>query len=897
MILHEIELRSVGPFREKVWLGPFSRGLNIIAAPNETGKTTALRAAARALFDKHTTKGSELESLRPVGTELFPQIAVDFETAQGRFRIEKTFLQSPTSVLKRRDGEDWEPIAEGDAADRKTREVLDSSLPGRGGTKPEHWGFLGFLWARQGEAADWPVLNDEAVGQKIRARLVRVELDPVIERLRQRFSAMADEVLTSTGRPKVNGFWESTEKELEVIDSSLESVQQIRAEIESTQQRYQQAVATVTQLEREQDERQETAQKLSEQAAVAERLKGELESRQKELANAQEKLSAVRKDAETLATQQTTLVTERSSLAASEEAVKETEAQLVVIREKIDARQEARLEQEKKLGALRDNRQHIQSLLRLRQANAQVTALSRQQAQAKDSADSIAELSERLSRFPDLTPSKLNQLQEISDAVTTLRARVDALGLTVELTAENDSQVRVEADTRVLDESLTKGIPASFRSLQSLKLTLEGWGKVVIRSGAEEGRDAAKELSLAEQQLCRALEEAEVASLEAAREAASTRKTLKIELKAAQVTHKERLGAHPSLEALGEAVAAATRRMESLAGSVEPTTEENAQHSSTLEAEEARLDAAIPSEEKQLSELDKVLAGLRSEERAAVEKVRTSTTAANKHRTEVRTLEAQICELSARYTTGIDAAKTEAGNQFVQAEARLNTTRGQLPPDFEKLPERNRRAAVALQDLLNSLQAACRDRDSALGALESLGGQGIYSRETELEEKKAEVLLRRDAARTHGWAARIAYDLIGNRKQAATRAVLSPLEDRLSVAFASLTGNTERRVFLDESLQVAGIGRSRDAVHSFESLSQGAREQLLLCLRISVAQELATESAQTLILDDVLVNTDAVRQERVLDLLGGLSATLQILILTCHPDRFRGIGETLEIRK
>jgi len=99
MILHEIELRSVGPFRDAVQLGPFSRGLNIISAPNETGKTTAIRAAARALFDKHTTKGGELESLQPVGTELSPRIAVDFETAQGRFRIEKTFLQFPTSVL------------------------------------------------------------------------------------------------------------------------------------------------------------------------------------------------------------------------------------------------------------------------------------------------------------------------------------------------------------------------------------------------------------------------------------------------------------------------------------------------------------------------------------------------------------------------------------------------------------------------------------------------------------------------------------------------------------------------------------------------------------------------------------------------------------------------------
>ena len=68
------------------------------------------------------------------------------------------------------------------------------------------------------------------------------------------------------------------------------------------------------------------------------------------------------------------------------------------------------------------------------------------------------------------------------------------------------------------------------------------------------------------------------------------------------------------------------------------------------------------------------------------------------------------------------------------------------------------------------------------------------------------------------------------------------MEDLLSSAFARLSGNSARRVFLDENLQIAGLGRSREALYGFESLSQVAREQLLLCLRIAVAQELATEA-------------------------------------------------------
>ena len=91
------------------------------------------------------------------------------------------------------------------------------------------------------------------------------------------------------------------------------------------------------------------------------------------------------------------------------------------------------------------------------------------------------------------------------------------------------------------------------------------------------------------------------------------------------------------------------------------------------------------------------------------------------------------------------------------------------------------------------------------------------------------------------------------------------------------------------------VARSRAESHAFELLSQGAKEQLLLCLRIAVAQELATNEPQVLILDDVLVNTDSVRQERILDVLGALSTSLQILVLTCHADRYRGLGQAITL--
>jgi exonuclease SbcC len=63
-------------------------------------------------------------------------------------------------------------------------------------------------------------------------------------------------------------------------------------------------------------------------------------------------------------------------------------------------------------------------------------------------------------------------------------------------------------------------------------------------------------------------------------------------------------------------------------------------------------------------------------------------------------------------------------------------------------------------------------------------------------------------------------------------------------------------------------------------------------LRLAVAHPLSADEPQVLILDDVLVNTDQVRQERIL---AAQAARLQIIILTCHPDRYRGVGQCIEI--
>lgn len=900
MILRAIELTHVGRFRETVRIGPLSPGLNILAAPNESGKSTALRATARALFDRHTTKGDEIKSLQPAGTDLAPRVAVEFETRTGRFRIEKTFLQTPTSVLKQWQSGAWQPLAEADLADQRVQALLSSSLPGRGATKPEHWGFLGFLWARQDEPAAWPGLQDAAVGQRIRARLARVELDPVIEQLRTQLAVAAEAILTAGGKPKVGGPLAVAEDDLMVIETELATLRQTRADLDSVHQRYQQASAVVAQLEKEHAERSASAVTLREQTLAAERLRGELEARRLALTTAKEKLATISADVEALARRRADLATTQKELAKAEAEALTAEERLSQLRAKLDAAQSERPRLDAQLQSLRAEQQRVQFLLKLRQMVISADVLVRTFAKAEAAAAEITVLEERKARLPSLTPVKLRRLEELGESVRTLRAELQALGLTVELTPERDAVITAVGGSELATPRPQGGLAAgeTFRlhRPQAVDLHLAGWGRVVIRSGAQDAQTAAARLAETEKTHRQALLETGVTTVDAARDAMSVRRDLDLQLKSALAALGPHLGDHESLEKLREAVAGAARRVAALTATLQPSADEQTRSLTDLETDEARHTELIPAADRALKAFDRQLDQLRTDERTAAQAVQAAANRVSGHHARLRTLETQAGDLVARYPDGLDAAKETAQIVFFQAEARVVATTAELPPDFEKFPERNRRAAAALQHLANELQTHRAERDQTKGTLGTLGGQGLYSRETELEEKKAEALLRRDAARARGWSARIAHDLIEHRKQAATKAVLTPLEQRLTTAFAELTGDRSREVFLDEHLQVHGIGRTRDETHAFENLSQGAKEQLLLCLRLAVAQELAADEPQVLILDDVLVNTDSVRQERILDVLAAHAARLQILVLTCHPDRYRGLGEALLIK-
>ena len=63
MILRSIAVEGWKSFANRMEVGTFGDGLNVLHGPNGAGKSTLLWAMARGLFDTHTVSGEAVESL------------------------------------------------------------------------------------------------------------------------------------------------------------------------------------------------------------------------------------------------------------------------------------------------------------------------------------------------------------------------------------------------------------------------------------------------------------------------------------------------------------------------------------------------------------------------------------------------------------------------------------------------------------------------------------------------------------------------------------------------------------------------------------------------------------------------------------------------------------------
>lgn len=882
MIIKGVEVAGIGRFRASTRLAGFGPGVNVLAAPNEAGKSTLYRAVRACFFERHTAAHDGVRRLASSDAALPAQVRVAFSHGGRDYEIEKSFLRGAHASL-RRDGAE---IAQKSTADEMLWELLGLK-PGSGRLKDE--AAFGLLWVGQRRSFD---LDDMSAGAAhVFSAIVSAEVGGLVggDRARSVLARVRAELrahLTEGGKPRVGGPLKAAQ---DLRDDLREQETALKDRLDALEQDFRALARARAELGRSFN--------------PAER--GRLDA---ELKQAQADYGAARAAADVLA---------RLDLEARlEEGRAGADAERLRHLEEADGRIEASRRRVRRLG---------EDIARLKGEHAAVQAKVADAAQAVVATESelarLADRTERIARL-DKAIEAAERRREWSDRLDQAAALVDRLRTAErELAAIRVTEASVSEASRLRDEIVALAArrdasaprlairlgPGAGERVRLDGAVVDADGSVVLHEAATvmvdgiltltvtpsmSSASGAVELAETERRLSELLARAGVGSALEARESLARRDGLRREREAIA----GRLGLLAPGGAGGEdGLALLHERVAQVTGLVE---------AALREAGLAELPppAALAAEAEALKAEADALKARKAGAEAALGDARA---AAQQHLTRLCSLKAQAGDEAERLRLDLEAAPDEArAGELDRLRRQMETTR-----------ETARRAAAAAA--LHRLQAPTQDElkrreikvERLVEAIENHDRRRadlekeIFTLETGiaaaggdgLEETHAGIVAEREAADAK--AVRLSEDIealrllereIEDTLAQSRERFLAPMKQHLAPFLADFFARADLR--LGEDFKPVSLVREA-LPEGFDVLSDGTREQIAVLVRLALGSMLAARGEPVpLILDDALVFSDDERMERMFDALSRAALAQQVIVLTCRARTFGPLG-------
>ena len=225
------------------------------------------------------------------------------------------------------------------------------------------------------------------------------------------------------------------------------------------------------------------------------------------------------------------------------------------------------------------------------------------------------------------------------------------------------------------------------------------------------------------------------------------------------------------------------------------------------------------------------------------------------------------------------------------AKSKLKDLENQLKK-FDEDPESLAQKLTSEKSQAENHYGQCKDQESmAIGSLKILSEGGSYSELAEANEKIVQLEKKIQREELDQDAIRLLHDTIDSVRKEALSSVSRPVEDAATKTLNYICGAELGQVRLGDTFQPSELTPELcDFNVGVTSLSGGEREQLYFAVRLALADVLAQDERQLVVLDDVLTATDSMRLGRVLDVLEDSAKRLQIILLTCHPERYQRLS-------
>ncbi len=888
MILRSIAVQGWRCFANPVSVGPFTEGLNVLHAPNATGKSTLFEAMRLGLLDAHGVSGREVENLRPWGRALAPTVTVEFSHGGTEYRVIKRFLDHPSAELERRENESFVRVAESEAADEKIREILTRNPPGRGLSQPKNWGLAQVLWAPQGTLVLGKLSGDLVVD--IRTALDAQVSGPGSGPLEERIEAAYLRFFTTGGR-YIRG---KDAPAVARLHESLPAAIEAQRAAEEQQRVFEDAARRVEDLRARRAQARRDAEGLTkslrEARALAEAYRGLVSDKAQRVDRVkatEAQHSELKQRIETIKTATKELVDVRQAIAQLRSElpswVREVEQQAIEA-----ARTKTALEDVRKTrGANEAARQRAERAGRYLDELRRASGFDDRLRRIAEASETLAQYKLERSRLVAPDAKMLRAIRKAMKDHDDAQVRLEAALITLEIVPESTGALFVVDGEDPGERSLSAGVPAQVKGSPEVVVDLPGIARLRARGPAGSIAEIRIEREKAERKLKTLTEAFGTTDLEALDALQDKATQLDERLSAAQ-TQIDTLVA-------GETVEQIETERATLAAVISGIVADYPDwHDAAPDAEALRA----------LADADKrvFLAALDTAE-AARDAAQSALNAASQQRGMVemrieeadrreRSLGAKLAEL-----TNDGKSEGERENELKGISLAWEAARAGLEQITAKLGEFGDDPGIAVTTLEKQLQAADDTATKALeqekseeGRLMHAAAQGPYSALARAEEEVARLKREIASEELRLAAIRLLRTTVEESRNAALAAVAAPVEAAATRTLQRIAGNRLGRVQLGEAFEPTQMmPGSADVPVSIENMSGGEREQIYLATRLALADVLAKGERQLVVLDDVLVATDAGRLARVMRILEEAAQRLQVLILTCHPERYRGM--------
>ncbi|WP_144635488.1 AAA family ATPase [Bordetella genomosp. 13] len=873
MRLDRITLESFRRFRDPVELTDLQDGLNIVAGPNEAGKSTYATAIRAAFLERYKT--STVTDFAPWGVSgARPGVELAFSHGGHDYVLRKYFLSRARCELAIDGGAQR---LEGEEAENALAALLGFEFPNRGQSKPEHAGVPGLLWIAQGQGQE---LLEPAAHATTHLREALTQLTGELaagdgDRLYERVTAERAELLDARGgKPK--GPWREAEEACAQAELRRAELEQAKSQLDADVDRLDRLRVEHARAQREApwvDLEARAAQARDRLAAIARErdtlagLRREQDQASGTLALLREQAARDQRDVQALATLDAQVAEARAAAAqAAEAAARHEETARTYAAQLEQAR--AQLAQAQAAAARRDLdeqiAQHERERKRLDDAWAEAERVARQ---------GQALQAERVRDEIDAT--ELDKLRKLDQALSTLHAQQQAVATRVR--HRLDPGVRIDLGGQPLageGEALLTG---------ATELRIPGVGVLGIEPGGKDLPALVAELAACQAERAACLARLGIPNLEEGEARARRHErsghdldALKRELKIHAPNGREALRASIDEHALR--LARLNERRATL--HVALNSAENGPTSVISEAVAAQAQSQAEAAARQA---DAVLASARSAQEARL--------------AQARLLQTQLDTLRAEAADPARQAQRDArGARLADAQEAADTLRIRVAQADEALARQQ--PELLEQDLKRYERSAALEREAQQarhtellqlqGKLEQAGAQGLGERLAEARADVERLARRRAEFARRAAALDLLWRLLGERRAAATQRLLEPLARRLGHYLNLLLPGAQLR--LDEALLPAGLRRGGEE-DTLAALSFGTREQLGVLARLAYADLLREAGRPTLlILDDALVHADEVRRDLMKRALFDAASRHQILLFTCHPQDWKDMG-------